>query len=184
MRIIGSLAKNFLVKGWEMRLSVHDAIAKSPLPERMSMSILTSISRQRFKDNGQWKCEGFSKTNMDAYFCEIFRLPSSGDYVLPVCVEPGPWSRKPLEMRIPNFAASGGTPVSFIYGDVDWMDRDGTNRLLQKLPHIKYLTSKNSGHTLYMDNPAEFARCVREAVVAGRADVVAESGRRPSGAAS
>lgn len=54
------------------------------------------------------------------------------------------------------------------------MDRDGTNRLLQKLPHIKYLTSKNSGHTLYMDNPAEFAKCVREAVVAERAGVVAQ----------
>jgi pimeloyl-ACP methyl ester carboxylesterase len=44
------------------------------------------------------------------------------------------------------------------------MDRDGTKRLLQKFPNMQYLTAKNSGHTLYMDNPAEFARCVRKAL--------------------
>jgi pimeloyl-ACP methyl ester carboxylesterase len=162
MRVAATIAKHFIVKMWEKRFSIHDTV--KPFPSFMCQPIVGWIFGSRFKDNGQWKHphEGFSRQNVAVYLHEIFRLPASGDYALPVMMEPGPYARRPLEMRIPKFAST--VPIAFIYGDIDWMDRDGTNRLMQKFPNVKCHACEKSGHTLYMDNPSEFAKCVRKAL--------------------
>jgi cardiolipin-specific phospholipase len=169
VRVAGTLLKNFLVWMWGLRLCTHDVIGRLPFPAFMCLPVFARASHGRFQDNGQWssQAEGFSKHNVVAYLYEIYRLPTSGDYAITVMLEPGPWARKPLEMRIPKFCLeppAGGIPVVFVYGDIDWMDRDGTKRLLQKFPHLKCVECDKSGHAMYMDNPFEFARCVRNAL--------------------
>jgi pimeloyl-ACP methyl ester carboxylesterase len=53
-------------------------------------------------------------------------------------------------------------PISFFYGDIDWMDYRGGDRVVAKnkyhnsLSHVYILS--NCDHHLYMDNPKELAQ--------------------------
>ncbi|CAD7937523.1 unnamed protein product [Amoebophrya sp. A25] len=53
--------------------------------------------------------------------------------------------------------------IEFVYGDLDWMDRESTLRLLDQYPDIlRYHLCPCAGHQIPIDNPVEFARIVKE----------------------
>mmetsp|Transcript_40556 Transcript_40556/g.160866 ORF Transcript_40556/g.160866 Transcript_40556/m.160866 type:complete len:314 (-) Transcript_40556:1418-2359(-) len=54
---------------------------------------------------------------MCEYLYWISVPPASGEYAINHILEPGAWARRPLVDRLPKLKI----PVSFIYGDKDWM---------------------------------------------------------------
>lgn len=57
-------------------------------------------------------------------------------------------------------------PVSFYYGDIDWMDIKGGERVVEAnkfngISSFVYTVSK-SDHHMYLDNPEEFAQLIIE----------------------
>lgn len=91
----------------------------------------------------------------------------SSEYAIFICFEPGMWARNPLEtedrLANPDFPI----PVSFFYGDRDWMDCRGGQRVVEKnrfynaedpesgLSQVHIVS--DSDHHMYLDNPQEFA---------------------------
>jgi len=55
-------------------------------------------------------------------------------------------------------------PVSFFYGDIDWMDIEGGRRVVEinqfKGTHSHVYEVSNSDHHMYIDNPDEFAQLI------------------------
>jgi pimeloyl-ACP methyl ester carboxylesterase len=51
-------------------------------------------------------------------------------------------------------------PISFYYGDYDWMPRDGSQNILNKNryknTHSHFFEIEKSDHHLYFDNPYDF----------------------------
>ena len=78
------------------------------------------------------------------------------------------YAKNPLEVEDRLANRSLNIPVSFFYGDRDWMDFRGGQRVIennkfynsadpdQGLCHVHIVT--NSDHHLYLDNPNEFAQ--------------------------
>ncbi|CAD0085704.1 unnamed protein product [Aureobasidium vineae] len=145
------------------------------------------------------------------YCYSLFRLPGSGDYALTYILAPGAYARSPLVRRIqgvgrqhikhdscsstpdmyPSDLAPGtmstkqretGIPIVFMYGDRDWMDKQGGpdceveinatkakalenathEELLKENGSAKTIIISNAGHHLYLDNFEEFNRIVQE----------------------
>jgi hypothetical protein len=81
----------------------------------------------------------------------------STEYAIFVCFKSGVLAHNPLEhitrLGNPNLPF----PISFIYGEVDWMDNQGAeraitvNRSFGKLCRIYYVAG--SDHNMYIDNP-------------------------------
>ena len=57
-------------------------------------------------------------------------------------------------------------PISFFYGDVDWMQREGGDNVIAKNPfsgtHSHVHIVENSGHHLYFDNPEGLVETIYE----------------------
>lgn len=93
--------------------------------------------------------------------------PGSTEYAIFVCFEVGMYSITPLERenRLGNHDIS--FPVSFFYGDKDWMDYKAGERVIVNNKFYNQADPKaglsqvyiisNSDHHLYLDNPDEFA---------------------------
>ena len=83
------------------------------------------------------------------------------EYAIFICFRIGMFAINPLE----NLSRLGNPdlnlPVSFFYGDIDWMDCNGGERIVERKNHCKDISKvyivKNSDHHMYMDNPEEFA---------------------------
>jgi len=76
----------------------------------------------------------------------------SGEYALNVLLEPKTWARNPLELRLPELQV----PLTFLYGDRDWMDSTVAKILVHNLPvTANFDVVSGSNHHLYFDNPAE-----------------------------
>lgn len=52
-------------------------------------------------------------------------------------------------------------PVSFFYGDIDWMPKEGCDYIIDNNPfkgtQSKFYELNSSDHHMYFDNPSEFA---------------------------
>lgn len=56
-------------------------------------------------------------------------------------------------------------PVSFYFGDKDWMRKGGVSKIIENNPHkdqCRNILVENSDHHLYFDNPVDFARLLIE----------------------
>jgi len=67
---------------------------------------------------------------------------------------PGAYARMPLVDRV----AALKIPVTFVYGDNDWMDVNGGRDAVENMrragnPDGRLHVVKNAGHHLYLDNP-------------------------------
>lgn len=143
------------------------------------------------------------------YCYSLFRLRGSGDYALTYILAPGAYARSPLIRRIEGVGQQylkgkpdavdtddhnrndktvhqgpkeTGIPIVFMYGDRDWMDKQGgpdsemkINAAKQKALETateeekrqengsaKTFIIPNAGHHLYLDNFKEFNRIVQE----------------------
>jgi cardiolipin-specific phospholipase len=141
------------------------------------------------------------------YSYSLFRQRGSGEYALAYILAPGAFARSPLIRRIqgvgrqyltahaqpsPDGAASDsqkssppretGIPVVFLYGDTDWMDKDGGYASTDKIDaektkalagasererqlengNAKTKIIRNAGHHVYLDGWEEFNRIMAD----------------------
>ncbi|KAH6915391.1 abhydrolase domain-containing protein 4 [Coprinopsis sp. MPI-PUGE-AT-0042] len=88
------------------------------------------------------------------YILNITLAKGSGEYCISHLLEPGAHARLPIVDRI----AKVRVPVTFVYGDTDWMDPVGGMQSVEKLRQAgngegKMYVVNNAGHHLYLDNP-------------------------------
>ena len=79
--------------------------------------------------------ESLSKEEFDdmlEYMHQIFMREGSTEYAIFICFKLGMFAVNPLEtddrLGNPEFSI----PVSFFYGDLDWMDQKGGQRIVDK----------------------------------------------------
>lgn len=92
---------------------------------------------------------------MHDYIMNITLAKGSGEYCISHILEPGAHARMPLVDRI--HALRKDLPVTFVYGDHDWMDPVGGEESIRNLRKAgnslgKMYIIENAGHhgTLYM----------------------------------
>ncbi|KAI9294028.1 alpha/beta-hydrolase [Neoconidiobolus thromboides FSU 785] len=87
------------------------------------------------------------------YLFDIAALPGSGEYALGSILQAGAYARYPLKYRLTNIHI----PITFVYGDRDWMNPDHAYKLITSLPDGSNLKIvPNAGHQLFLDNPTYF----------------------------
>jgi len=90
---------------------------------------------------------------MHEYILAITLAKGSGEYSISHLLAPGAIARLPLVHRVSKLKA----PVTFVYGDHDWMDPKGGYDSVQNLrqagnKHSRLVMIPNAGHHVYLDN--------------------------------
>ncbi|TDL29256.1 alpha/beta-hydrolase [Rickenella mellea] len=91
--------------------------------------------------------------DMNDYILNITLAKGSGEYCISHILAPFAQARLPLVDRISAFKG----PVTFVYGDHDWMDPVGGLESVEKLREAgnnqaQFYIIKNAGHHVYLDN--------------------------------
>lgn len=91
---------------------------------------------------------------MHEYILNITLAKGSGEYCISHLLAPGAHARRPIVDRISALKV----PVTFAYGDNDWMDPEGGTESVEKLRQAgngqgKMYIVPHAGHHLYLDNP-------------------------------
>ncbi|GJE84904.1 alpha/beta hydrolase [Phanerochaete sordida] len=91
---------------------------------------------------------------MHEYILNITLMKGSGEYCISHLLAPGAHARKPMVDRVHNLQI----PVTFVYGDNDWMDPKGGAESVENLRKAgngngKMYIVPHAGHHLYLDNP-------------------------------
>ncbi|EKD00988.1 hypothetical protein A1Q2_04675 [Trichosporon asahii var. asahii CBS 8904] len=120
---------------------------------------------------GKYTMRRFSAQDPDdiralhAYIYGVTAMRGSGEYCISHLLAPGAYARMPLVERIAGLSV----PVTFAYGDNDWMDVKGGNDAQERLReagnadvHVKVVSG--AGHHLYLDNPEETNQLIDEAI--------------------
>lgn len=90
---------------------------------------------------------------MHDYILNITLAKGSGEYCISHILAPGAHARMPLVDRMAELKV----PITFAYGDTDWMDPEGGAKAIENLAaagntQTKLYKVKNAGHHLYLDN--------------------------------
>lgn len=91
---------------------------------------------------------------MHEYILNITLMKGSGEYCISHLLAPGAHARRPMVDRIHELKI----PVTFVYGDSDWMDPKGGAEAVENLRKAgngqgKMYIVPHAGHHLYLDNP-------------------------------
>ncbi|KAH9943132.1 alpha/beta-hydrolase [Epithele typhae] len=91
---------------------------------------------------------------MHDYIMNITLAKGSGEYCISHLLAPGAYARRPIVDRIDALKI----PVTFIYGDHDWMDPEGGKESVERLRQAgnglgKMYIVPHAGHHVYLDNP-------------------------------
>ena len=151
-KIFKSLIKTVWTKKW----SPFGVMRKSG--SFLGKRIIKSYLNKRMSD--------LEKDEFDAmleYFQQIFMREGSTEYAIFICFEIGMFAHNPLEAvnRLGN--PDLPIPVSFYYGDIDWMDVNGGKRVVERNQFkdiSRVYVVSNSDHHMYLDNPEEFSRLI------------------------
>lgn len=92
--------------------------------------------------------------DMHDYILNITLAKGSGEYCISHILAPGAHARMPIVDRIDALKI----PVTFVYGDHDWMDPSGGAESVERLRKAgngrgRQYTIGNAGHHVYLDNP-------------------------------
>jgi pimeloyl-ACP methyl ester carboxylesterase len=99
------------------------------------------------------------------YHCNA--LHSSGDVAVNFILHKGRiFARNPILGRLEGLRGlKGGDPLSFVYGDHDWMPAQPGMEAVQRLQdmgvHAKFRIVPRSGHNIFADNPKGFVECLK-----------------------
>lgn len=102
------------------------------------------------------------------YMYHIVAAKGSGEFALHHLLAPFAWARYPIEQRL----AELNVPVTFIYGEFDWMDIKAAHRCCEKLKETRkpatasdmnVFVTKNAGHYPQIDQPGILSRQIMEA---------------------
>ncbi|KAH0839731.1 Alpha/Beta hydrolase protein [Lanmaoa asiatica] len=93
--------------------------------------------------------------DMHDYILNITLAKGSGEYCISHILAPYAYARMPLVDRVSALKI----PITFVYGEHDWMDPVGGLQALQNLrlagnENGRMLVIPNAGHHVYLDNPA------------------------------
>jgi len=97
---------------------------------------------------------------LHAYCHGIFLGRSSSEHCLSDLLAPGAYARRPMVHRI----APLRMPVSFFYGDRDWMDKEGGMAAQRLLTDARVFLVPNAGHHVYLDNVPYFNEALQRLV--------------------
>ncbi|GBE79399.1 alpha/beta-hydrolase [Sparassis latifolia] len=91
---------------------------------------------------------------MHDYIVNITLAKGSGEYCISHLLAPGAHARLPLVDRI----AALKIPITFVYGEHDWMDPEGGTEAVENLRQAgngqgKMYIVPHAGHHVYLDNP-------------------------------
>ncbi|OBZ76269.1 putative cardiolipin-specific deacylase, mitochondrial [Grifola frondosa] len=91
---------------------------------------------------------------MHDYIVNITLAKGSGEYCISHLLAPGAHARRPIVDRISALKI----PITFVYGDHDWMDPDGGAESVESLRqsgngHGRMYIVPHAGHHVYLDNP-------------------------------
>ncbi|KAJ3533975.1 hypothetical protein NM688_g7202 [Phlebia brevispora] len=91
---------------------------------------------------------------MNEYILNITLAKGSGEYCISHLLAPGAHARRPIVDRIHDVKV----PVTFIYGDQDWMDPQGGYESVENLRKAgngqgRMFIVPHAGHHVYLDNP-------------------------------
>lgn len=100
---------------------------------------------------------GFSEEDtrdMHDYILNITLARGSGEYCISHILAPGAYARMPIVDRISALKI----PVTFVYGDHDWMDPSGGQESVERLRQAgngrgRMYMVDDAGHHVYLDNP-------------------------------
>lgn len=108
--------------------------------------------------------------SLHAYCQSIFLSKGSGEYCLAHILAPGAYARRPMVERIDGLKM----PMSFLYGEHDWMDVRGGKEAVKRLrkrgnDKTNCFVVPNSGHHIYLDNPKPYNSLIAK-ILRGEAD--------------
>ncbi|OSX60332.1 hypothetical protein POSPLADRAFT_1058506 [Postia placenta MAD-698-R-SB12] len=91
---------------------------------------------------------------MHDYIVNLVLAKGSGEYCVSHLLAPGAHARRPLVDRVANLKV----PVTFVYGQQDWMDPDGGAEAVENMRQAgngdgKMYIIPHAGHHVYLDNP-------------------------------
>lgn len=120
---------------------------------------------------GKYTMRRFSAQDPDdiralhAYIYGVTAMRGSGEYCISHLLAPGAYARMPLVERIAGLKV----PVTFAYGDNDWMDVKGGNDAQARLREagntdVSVKVVSGAGHHLYLDNPDETNQLIDDAI--------------------
>lgn len=104
---------------------------------------------------------------LHAYCQGVFLAKGSGEYCLAHLLLPGAWARVPIYDRVDALcdpsSPTARLPISFIYGEHDWMDAKSGYDVVKKLRALgndqgRAMVVSHAGHHVYLDNPRAFDR--------------------------
>lgn len=147
---------------WEANVSPFSVVRASTVLAPKLVSIYAARRFAAFSPETQ--ADAF------AYLYQICRARGSGEYALAHILAPGAYARYPLIDRLDGLP--GNVPVTFIYGDRDWMDERGGRDVVRSLRErhtarghgsaqdaqamYKTLQNPDSGHWVHLDNARSF----------------------------
>ncbi|KAF9046062.1 alpha/beta-hydrolase [Hymenopellis radicata] len=93
---------------------------------------------------------------MHDYILNITLAKGSGEYCISHILAPGAHARLPMVDRVDALKI----PVTFVYGDHDWMDPEGGQDSVERLRQAgngqgRMYIVNNAGHHVYLDNPKQ-----------------------------
>ncbi|PFH52663.1 hypothetical protein AMATHDRAFT_2057 [Amanita thiersii Skay4041] len=97
---------------------------------------------------------GEETRDMHEYIMNITLAKGSGEYCISHILAPGAHARMPLVNRISALKI----PITFVYGEFDWMDPQGGIDSVEQLRQTgngqgRMYIINNAGHHVYLDNP-------------------------------
>lgn len=160
------MAKTF----WDWGLTPGSVIrAAGPWGPRFT----EGYTRRRFKQGHALTEEETVAFHRYAY--AVLAAKGSGEFALRHILAPFAFPRQPLEDRLPELKSS--VPLTFIYGEHDWMDFAAAERTTKKIAaaredssqrlatsDLKVLYTMNAGHYPMIDQPGAFLENLLEAV--------------------
>ncbi|GAX75111.1 hypothetical protein CEUSTIGMA_g2555.t1 [Chlamydomonas eustigma] len=158
-----TLFKTF-VWAWEKGVTPGSVIRTlGPLGPRL----IDGYVSNRFRQHGQ-PLNDNEYNIFKRYFYQIIAAPGSGEYALRHLLAPGAWAHAPLEHRLHELTV----PVTFIYGEEDWMQPKHAVKLCERLKEerspkvesdLKVEIIPNAGHFVFLEQPQLFDRAVLDA---------------------
>lgn len=141
-----SLIRSVFLWGWDKGLS--------------PFSVLRGIGPWGPMLVGKYSSRRFASQSADdvrdlhSYIYGTSTLKGSGEFCISHILKPGAYARLPLIDRVDKLKI----PVTFLYGDNDWMDLDGGRdavKVLEKAGNAagSFHVVPQAGHHLYLDNP-------------------------------
>ncbi|KAL3155811.1 hypothetical protein ABBQ32_012824 [Trebouxia sp. C0010 RCD-2024] len=126
---------------------------------------ISGYARNRFKEGMALSEEEVAA--FEDYFYHITAARGSGEHALRHILKPFAWAHNPLEPQLQHLKV----PVTFIYGESDWMDPKGGARVCKEIreergqltPADLLVTSiPHAGHYPFLDQPELFMKALLE----------------------